>query len=720
MRPTPLYRRIDMPLEGRRGTDPLAGTLQYGFIVEVKPRAATYKLRIPGVPNTVDGIPSDKSTMAPGGAHPVGMFGSGTRVLVYIPVDWSRRSPVAVLWAVPILTDLNISSVWDLRAPPTRFSIWPPRMEYYWYDIVPAASSGTPEKEGTERFTTPEAQGTMYPTGVQVWSNLFQAVMLAGEKAGIEASIVNNMLKVIGFNMVKMTGGSLERSLSDRGEYTEFYMSTPYLDEAKRGSLQPTRVDGDLLPHHVRLRGYQGDVEREIVQIMPGTAVGTMANPSSGASVLEIHKAHDGAYSLRSAKDIEFRKTNPLGPIRRKGLLENVIPAFPAGRTFAGITGMGDYLYTGDSNPAGPGYAENPGTARDLNLETDFSYTLDGVPDPAKLPTGNYWGLVSLNESDYRYTQRLLPITDSALFEFGSDPSVTNDGDVRVTGSDHRDTLQYQTILNRLASIFKMNDDGSMTLQFGPSKINIGAGGIELYGDQITLVGKHGVAGIAERVAFTSELDMQVSSGNMMVLHSCKDDGWGGSYGSVVVEGLLEGHFQSTRKDPWTTVDIRLLGNDGTGWTVLETIVSGTTNDGHYEGTISDTYSDYDLKVQVGKTTDGVWEYLEYGLLRRGTGGAPPLMVIAKADMSANDTPYTCNYIDASGNEDGGSINLKRPYGIYISQGDIGFIGTDIDGNYIFMPANMREEGEMPLVVENRTDDPVSPAQGKIWIRTDL
>ena len=99
-----------------------------------------------------------------------------------------------------------------------------------------------------------------------------------------------------------------------------------------------------------------------------------------------------------------------------------------------------------------------------------------------------------------------------------------------------------------------------------------------------------------------------------------------------------------------------------------------------------------------------------------------PVMIVASSAMPSNDVNYPCHYLSGGGVQ-GDALVCKRPYGIYILSGAIGFLGQDALGNNTFLPANMRREGNMPLVVEVRTDDPTpvgSIAAGRIWFRSDV
>jgi len=68
-----------------------------------------------------------------------------------------------------------------------------------------------------------------------------------------------------------------------------------------------------------------------------------------------------------------------------------------------------------------------------------------------------------------------------------------------------------------------------------------------------------------------------------------------------------------------------------------------------------------------------------------GDAGAPR-MLIAKADMTTDDSEYNCKYLDSDGTE-GDTVKCKRPNGIEVATDDVGFLGSDTDGDNMFIPA---------------------------------
>jgi hypothetical protein len=70
----------------------------------------------------------------------------------------------------------------------------------------------------------------------------------------------------------------------------------------------------------------------------------------------------------------------------------------------------------------------------------------------------------------------------------------------------------------------------------------------------------------------------------------------------------------------------------------------------------------------------------------QGGGGDTAAMIKAKAAMTANDTAYNCVYLEADGTE-GAALTARRPNGIPVSAGDIGFLGFDSSAQAVFIPA---------------------------------
>ena len=96
-----------------------------------------------------------------------------------------------------------------------------------------------------------------------------------------------------------------------------------------------------------------------------------------------------------------------------------------------------------------------------------------------------------------------------------------------------------------------------------------------------------------------------------------------------------------------------------------------------------------------------------------------PRMVIAQADMVADDVAYNCKFLEADGTE-GAVISLRRPNGINIDWDDTGFIGQDSSGQSIFIPCHARKDEDLGLTIQVTAADPAGLELGQIWFRADL
>jgi len=82
-----------------------------------------------------------------------------------------------------------------------------------------------------------------------------------------------------------------------------------------------------------------------------------------------------------------------------------------------------------------------------------------------------------------------------------------------------------------------------------------------------------------------------------------------------------------------------------------------------------------------------------------------PVFLEAQVDMIEDSTFYEAKYLDVWGNT-GDSVQVIRPYGVWIESGAVGFIGRDAFGNLMFIP--MKEP------VEPKTVNDLS-ASGDSW-----
>jgi hypothetical protein len=119
----------------------------------------------------------------------------------------------------------------------------------------------------------------------------------------------------------------------------------------------------------------------------------------------------------------------------------------------------------------------------------------------------------------------------------------------------------------------------------------------------------------------------------------------------------------------------------------------------------------------LGQTTTGVAMIIPASV----AAGTEPRLIKAKVDMTSDGAGYSARYITRNGIEGTLISQICRPPGVPVLNGDVGYLGKDTtDGSLMFIPCHARSVGALPLVIEQRTSDPISPAVGRIWVRTDL
>jgi len=122
--------------------------------------------------------------------------------------------------------------------------------------------------------------------------------------------------------------------------------------------------------------------------------------------------------------------------------------------------------------------------------------------------------------------------------------------------------------------------------------------------------------------------------------------------------------------------------------------------------------------VAVGDYVAVVWLGDGTPRLFAAGGVGTAVMIVAQAAMTADDTAYNCKYLEADGTE-GGALSARRPNGIRVDSGDVGYLGRDSSGQNMFIPCHARHDQGLPLTMETRTDDPGGPEVGRLWLRTD-
>lgn len=710
-----------------------------GTIVEGGGEVGSYAVRIENVPDTQHAIPIDQKGLAPGGTRSLNSYLPGDRVLCVYPVDEKRLDYASTRRIQP--SAYIVGAIGTAPCSGGSANLAPYDLYDRFYPQGQIYNPSIPVRSGSSRRALPGSAGQVHGSGVEISSNMLEAVLRAGPKAGVEAITLDNMLKVYGLNLWMSAGGSIDRRMTDTGEYSELYMSVPLIPHAKQGALSPPYRPGDIIPQHVHFRGYLGDLSYEAIQIQRSstqTVTDRSVSPEywspdsggsvgGGARVFEEEKGFDGEYRIGSAKSVTIGKVSPGAPLIIRRNPANASPSHPGGYAPDTIDALGDY------GAGSPGYGQYPDTAVDARRLRTF-ITAPNVK-------GNYYGMIALGEIDYRIAEKAKTRDHSHLVGEGPEPSFGN-GVYDLPYSEHRGTLRYYG--PRFSSLWRILDDGTQVWILGDQKTVMGPQSVDHYAHDINRFVGRSDNTIAREINLNSLSSTHIFAEDYLHL--------GGLTGGTIIYSPLNGYFEDRVDRDWTTIDIKLWGKgpSDTSWTLLKTESGVTFSDQYSEIDLSGvSWENKTLLIELGQDNDnGNWEAIkkDVQIPGGGDGGGSPQMLIAEADMSADDTGYSCKKLDSDGTE-GDSITCKRPNGVEVSTDEVGFLGRDTDGDNIFIPAeagvmdivggthiNVSQSGSTytinesgtrvdeteGLTLETRTDDPTSPETGRIWIRTDL
>lgn len=261
----------------------------------------------------------------PLGSRPIGVYPPGTAVLVFSHPEAPWH---IILGAVPeglhnpklILPDSLVLRGGDcgVLSPMHYAMVSDPKSDLGNY-------SGGGVVDGL-----PGAWGHINDLGLAFWINRIQACMRASDGAKVEAFWGEDLLRLVGYNLEIFTAGKQDQQINDEGEYNEIIRRTPFPWEgmgmgspgdsttAKQGKLkigsedgyyEPKERDQLIIPRQIVLRGYLGDMEHEYICVPPtGLSPETYSKKSNYKGVFEMVKHIDGAFAIRSAKEITFEK----------------------------------------------------------------------------------------------------------------------------------------------------------------------------------------------------------------------------------------------------------------------------------------------------------------------------------------------------------------------------------------------------------------------------
>ena len=184
--------------------------------------------------------------------------------------------------------------------------------------------------------------GYMSEFGVGAGVSRFFSWMSASELSGLWCFYLDNLTRLAAYNYEFWHAGGERWIKNDEGEINDVDMFTPYPWEAsgvltaaietfksikdggkyRKGQYsypyEPKELDQTLLPRWMRLRGYLGDMRREMV-VLPAikssdygktdaTFVEKMSRQTKYTGVLDVHQHSSGLYSIRSAQGLIFEK----------------------------------------------------------------------------------------------------------------------------------------------------------------------------------------------------------------------------------------------------------------------------------------------------------------------------------------------------------------------------------------------------------------------------
>lgn len=340
------------------GNPYMAGPLFLGLVKDAFAHSGTYIVRTP-VGTLLTCSDMSDGSMLPVGARPGGMYMPGTSVIV---LQVPGTIPLIIGSAPTPVQDgrLLLPDSFVLRS---RVGQWEDSMHY---DVFRDPKSPFFNfSMGRPADVLPGDWGRVNDLGLAVMLGRTMAMLRGSDAAQVQAFWNDDLLRLVGYNMEMFTAATEDRRGNDQGEYNEVWRGTPFIWEGMgngqtRGEtlavksgilkpgenyapLEPVEDDQLIVPRHMILKGYLGDVEREYVMAPPqALGISQFANKDVYAGLLEILKQGDGSYSIRSAKQISFEKYT-LIPVPK----ELIAPEDPTGDTesnykFAGQFGDGE------------------------------------------------------------------------------------------------------------------------------------------------------------------------------------------------------------------------------------------------------------------------------------------------------------------------------------------------------------------------------------------
>lgn len=572
-------------------------SLKIATIVDADPQKGHYRIKIAGLPGIFpakDG--STPGSFLPGSGLSLGSLGAGTQVIVFLSHEWPTF-PAYVVTAVSSGPNFNENLVFHVP----DWNDWPPPVPWNFEEYFGARQPYYVDYGGSDYFGLPEQYGVIYPSGARMSVDLMMAQLKAGKKAGVEAHVLDQTLKLVGWNLLEFTGGAQEKKMVEQGEYNEVYMSSPTMWEVREGPFNKASIKVDsavnVIPRHMVFKGYRGDLEREIIQTPVIIAYdqypryeygydengdpipndeGYQSAPddnlgnNSMMGLMDIQKRIDGAYVVRSAKSITLQKCSFL-PAVFPQLEESEYFYDPTGISTpnywpAGITPLSwDAYLEFNVYPSGSIVQTTRNSATSVYAALDggdtelFDYTKYGVAGIAGVLSGYEF---AARKTEFEKTLQEYPAvglshpSDLVIWEpqydwIGNDAEIDYSDSVAWLNVDHRTYSSYWP--GRTAAIY-LNENGSIVLeatdQTRSSRLIIDAEGVRIEAPTIRVIASEDFALGADAIYLTSGTNVQIAATQTMEL-------WAAA--PIILEDLGIGKLFAARTKQPTKYTLQLL-----------------------------------------------------------------------------------------------------------------------------------------------------------------
>jgi hypothetical protein len=357
---------------------------------------------------------------------------------------------------------------------------------------IPNHSVGRPSD------SLPGDKGWINDLGIALYIGRLIAALKASDMAKVEAFWGDDLLRLTGYNSEWFTASRHAYAYNDEGEYNEVARLSPYPWEGMGVSdptespskelegvlkpfgddapLEPVESDQLIIPRLVRIRGYLGDVEKEWVVKPPSDLeVERYANASKYVGLLEIAKALNGAYHVRSAKEITLEKWSLIPVPKEMFAPEDAKGDNRTNYKAADLYGAGDAYEWPEFE-----WGEDGPNIRAAQLFEYHAYLFNAVLPASIVAHTKDWYLpneLDLSEIGGESARGIYDGTINFGHQFMADlPSVG------VLTIDHRGE-GGRTKYYRSRSLIKQLDDGSILIEDGyGSQIRMAGGSIFLTG----------------------------------------------------------------------------------------------------------------------------------------------------------------------------------------------------------------------------------------------